>query len=603
MKKNNFLLIIMLLFGATSNAQVGINTDGSTPNASSILHIKGDAVNTNIIIEPGAAGKVGIGLTVPTSLLSLQHDATSGDVFSIYDATNTKTNFVIDQLGKVGIGIAAPTSFLSLQHDGASGNAFSISDGTNTDVVIDQDGKVGIGIAVPTSFLSLQHDGASGNAFSIFDGVNDDFVVNQDGKVGIWTNDPLTGLFIQKSAGSQTAPDASSVLTIYGDEGIMVAGADAVLTLASRDDNTGYATTFDMLRYSDADGSLLSKFSLVTHADGTGAMDRLTFYHGTNKESFNSANDGLFSIMTSGKIGIGSIDPASYLEIEHDGASGNAFSVSDGTNTDFVVNQDGFVGIGVTTPTSLLSLEKATGNSLLIMHNTAPSSGTDFVVTRTAGAKTYVGIATPDPLTSLYIQQNAGSQTSPASGVITNYGDEGVMVVGADAVMTLASRDDNTGAATTIDMLRYAPSDGSLLGKFSIIARAETGSAGSNLMDRVSFYYGTNQNSYSNTELITLKRSGNFGIGTNTPDYPLQVNGTIVPETTDQDLGTSSLKWDFNLNNGTVDEMTINDLLVAPQKASAPSPAVQGQIYYDTGDNKLRVCTAAGSPGTWVDLH
>lgn len=47
-----------------------------------------------------------------------------------------------------------------------------------------------------------------------------------------------------------------------------------------------------------------------------------------------------------------------------------------------------------------------------------------------------------------------------------------------------------------------------------------------------------------------------IGIGTNSPDYELQVNGTIAPEATGQNLGTTSLRWDANLTdvniNGTV---------------------------------------------------
>ncbi|MFA9288775.1 MAG: beta strand repeat-containing protein, partial [Weeksellaceae bacterium] len=39
--------------------------------------------------------------------------------------------------------------------------------------------------------------------------------------------------------------------------------------------------------------------------------------------------------------------------------------------------------------------------------------------------------------------------------------------------------------------------------------------------------------------------SGNFGLGTASPDFALQVNGVVAPETTDQDMGTSSLRWDI----------------------------------------------------------
>lgn len=42
-------------------------------------------------------------------------------------------------------------------------------------------------------------------------------------------------------------------------------------------------------------------------------------------------------------------------------------------------------------------------------------------------------------------------------------------------------------------------------------------------------------------------------------------------------------------------------LRLVPQ--AAPSSGQTGDVYYDSGTNKLRVCTVTGTPGTWVDLH
>ncbi len=104
-------------------------------------------------------------------------------------------------------------------------------------------------------------------------------------------------------------------------------------------------------------------------------------------------------------------------------------------------------------------------------------------------------------------------------------------------------------------------------------------------------------------EVFRIDASQNMGIGTTTPDYKLQVNGTIAPETTDQDLGTSTLKWDAHLNDVeaekvTTNEMTVSDLLVAPKLASAPASPTAGQIYYDTATNKLRCYDGTN----WNDL-
>ncbi len=46
------------------------------------------------------------------------------------------------------------------------------------------------------------------------------------------------------------------------------------------------------------------------------------------------------------------------------------------------------------------------------------------------------------------------------------------------------------------------------------------------------------------------------GIGTTSPDYTLQVNGTIAPEIADQDIGTSSLRWDIFANTINADKVS-----------------------------------------------
>ncbi len=67
------LITAMLMFFVTSSyAQVAINKDGSQANSSSIFHVKGDATQKNIIIEPGTDGNVGIGTDNPTATLDVQ---------------------------------------------------------------------------------------------------------------------------------------------------------------------------------------------------------------------------------------------------------------------------------------------------------------------------------------------------------------------------------------------------------------------------------------------------------------------------------------------------------------------------------------------------
>ncbi len=79
MKKIKLLFALMLLIACFSlNAQVAINKDGTNPDASSILHVKGDASQKDVLIQTGTGGGVGIstGTLIPTHLLHLYNTST-----------------------------------------------------------------------------------------------------------------------------------------------------------------------------------------------------------------------------------------------------------------------------------------------------------------------------------------------------------------------------------------------------------------------------------------------------------------------------------------------------------------------------------------------
>ena len=79
MKKISIVLSMLLLLAINGFSQVAINKDGSQPDANSILHVKGDAAQKNVILEPGVDGKVGIGTTTPTATLDVEGDIKIND--------------------------------------------------------------------------------------------------------------------------------------------------------------------------------------------------------------------------------------------------------------------------------------------------------------------------------------------------------------------------------------------------------------------------------------------------------------------------------------------------------------------------------------------
>jgi len=67
---------------------------------------------------------------------------------------------------------------------------------------------------------------------------------------------------------------------------------------------------------------------------------------------------------------------------------------------------------------------------------------------------------------------------------------------------------------------------------------------------------------------------------------------------------TGQLWWDSNTTSGPLlkvySGVTWKVISGATASASAPSPAVQGDLWYDTLNQQLKVCSVAGAPGTFI---
>jgi hypothetical protein len=138
----------------------------------------------------------------------------------------------------------------------------------------------------------------------------------------------------------------------------------------------------------------------------------------------------------------------------------------------------------------------------------------------TISAAGNVGIGTTNPIAKLHIS----SAGDPAAAAIM--GDSKLVVSGVDGNMDLFSQDDNSTVACNIGFGRFNGSTGALIHKFGITSWANTGSPGSNTGDRIAFNYGTSQDVWSNSELMTIKSNGNVGIGTTSPTRGLTINRT-----------------------------------------------------------------------------
>ena len=77
LQSRHFIVVFLLFVTYNLSAQVSINTDGTNPDANSVLHVKGDADNKNVILQTGIDGGVCISPVplIPSHLLHLYNNS------------------------------------------------------------------------------------------------------------------------------------------------------------------------------------------------------------------------------------------------------------------------------------------------------------------------------------------------------------------------------------------------------------------------------------------------------------------------------------------------------------------------------------------------
>jgi len=334
----------------------GIIIDGAGSN-SPALFLYGDSASV-------ASSTIGLAL----SSENFSVDATIGDlvirdggddiIFSTTGAGNYPAEMIIKNGGNIGIGTVAPSQLLEIA--GASvlggnvevitdlfiyGSDLNIGNGDQaTTTISGQYGLLGLASTTPWGQLSLEYDGAvlgsSTPVFVISDSGTStpSFIITSTGRIGI-----ATTTFLTENATANTGIGLTIATSTYIEGGLGI----------------GVATT--------SNGGLFVKGSADIY-------------------------DGL--IVRGGRVGIATTSPGGRLSISDDRSTpallinqtgtGDLINIQNGGITEFVIRDNGNIGIGTSTPLEALTIDANTQNALTITTNSV-GSDTDVEILNSSG--------------------------------------------------------------------------------------------------------------------------------------------------------------------------------------------------------------------------
>jgi hypothetical protein len=475
------------------------------------------------------AGNFGIGSTTPWAQLSVNPNGIgSGPEFAI--GSSSATHFVVTTAGNVGIGTTTPWAQLSVNPSGiGNGPAFAVGSSTTTNFVVTNAGTVGIGTTNPTAKLDVVGSGATAILDSGAAATSNSLAFYDNGSAKWQINKTTSNNLSVLNSGNS----GETVWTMYGgtsDDVIVGNGADGGyrLDVSQAGTNGAFRVVTGTSTFGGNVGIGTSTPADLLHVSGTtpniriastnGNNAGLTLYNGTTERaafldqntniylgaitntpvflgSNNSAQAAVFSGAASGSMSIGTTTAQSQTTLTVQGNNTNsawyALRIQDSSvNTLFAVRNDGNVGIGTTTPASILSIVSShASDSLNLLASADFAIKFNNAVGTTRGALDYN--LNSNELLSLFTYQ---------SGT-----DIALSPYGATNALYVKNTSGNVGVGTTTPW-----------GKLSI-NNSTSDTAGQPL-----FVIASSTASATTTSFI-VTNAGNVGIGTANPTGRLDV--------------------------------------------------------------------------------
>ena len=568
------------------------NSTAGSEAAGMVFNVRKNSADTTASTEAmriTSAGNVGIGTSVPTSTLSVLSSVSSGNIFQV--GTTTAQNILtVGADGNMAVGTSS-TSILNSYTNNSYGRNLSITDNGTTGLLLNStkaDGDnviVGDLIGSITSnnvsgrlgrvgMIRFQTDGSTtndrGGAITFFtknDGstISEKMRITNTGNVGIGTTTPSYPLTVSGTMAVATYGNAglTFINTKMAPHMFAVANGGNITggIGGNQSDYGGIAVT----GYKNSGGTTPAVYLSGFMGINTPTVAPVGFYSrkldsstgymalANNEKIFSGYNDSteVFTILGNGSVGIGTTSPAYKLEVtsasntiarfigSYTGIQGIRVERNGGDNVRLTANYLGYGG-GLESSSSLrfaVNNNDISSPSLFINTN-----GNVGVGTVSPSAK--LTVAAADATTTNILSINTAGNANDYWAISNSTGVSGYFI----PVFTIKSDVTNWGAGNTGDAANagftvlandaFAPS-----GKGALHFDARNYTNTGTLAYKNLFSFG----SYNNIKMV-MAASGNVGIGTTTPAYPLTVSGTTYIS---QDLKLTGAFYDSTGLSGT----------------------------------------------------